>query len=221
MFSCSNPYMYTCSGLKIPDKYNYMYTYYVQAEQINKILHCYTTPDYVITDATGCIGGNTKLFCRDYKYVNVVEIDYDTSGILLTNMKSNLNKIVYRCDYNFIKHTLLQDLVFFDPPWGGKEYKKSSSVNLYLSGINVLEIIDSIYNNCSVVCLKAPVNFNIIESKFWNQRVFPIYKFSRVIFNIIIYKKDAFGGTHQESEEGNEAKMAEKHFTEKGLGRSV
>ena len=206
--------------VSIPDKYTIMYTFHSQAEQINNIIKKFISKESTITDATACIGGNSMLFCRDFKYSNLVEMDYSTALILKNNTKKFLNKTIYYSDYHNLKFVLKQDIIFFDPPWGGKDYKRSNSIDLFLGSENILDIIDSLYNNCRLICLKAPINFNYLESKFWYSRVFPIYKFSRVIFNIIIYKKDAFGGTLEEREKSNGSQMEKRYYLKKGLGRS-
>ena len=207
--------------ISIPDKYVIMYTFHIQAEQINNILKKYTDKDYTITDATACIGGNSVLFCRDFKHSNLVEMDYDTALILKDNTRKLKNKTIYYSDYNIIKYLLKQDIVFFDPPWGGKDYKKSAHIDLYLGSDNIIDIIDSLYNNCRVICLKSPINFNFKESRFWYSRVFPIYKFSRIIFNIIIYKKDAFGGTFMKGEKSDVVEMEKRNFVKASVGRSI
>jgi hypothetical protein len=209
------------NDISIPNKYSMMYTFHVQAEQINNIIKKFINKNSTITDATACVGGNSMLFCRDFKHVNLVEMDYSTALILKNNTKNNKNKTIYYADYNIIKYLLSQDIIFFDPPWGGKDYKRNNSIDLFLGSENIIEIIDSLYNYCRIICLKAPVNFNYVESKFWFSKVFPIYKFSRIIFNIIIYKKDAFGGTHEECEKSNGSQMEKRYYFKKSMGRNI
>ena len=79
--------------ISIPNKYIIKYTFHLQAEQINDIIKKFIDKNSIITDATACIGGNSILFCKDFKYVNLVEIDYPTALILKNNTRKELNKI--------------------------------------------------------------------------------------------------------------------------------
>lgn len=80
----------------------------------------------IITEANGCIGGNTWIFAKKCKYVNVIELNKIHYEILKYNMSllkfKNINFIKGNCiDYIY---DLKQDIIFFDPPWGGVNYKK-------------------------------------------------------------------------------------------------
>ena len=85
------------------------------------------------------------------------------------------------------------DVVFFDPPWGGPNYKFKKSVNLYINDINIYSIIDYLYNykNVKIICLKAPSNFFIRYDINWNMKIYNIYKSYNkfILFKFIIFKK--------------------------------
>ena len=86
---------------------------------------------------------------------------------------------------------LKQDIVYFDPPWGGAEYKSKKKVDLYLDNINVLDIINEIYNYTKIVALKVPNNFNTvrIENNFWYFKIYNITKSKKCIYKLIIFYK--------------------------------
>jgi len=176
--------------MDIPSNYLNIYTTPEQAQQINNIILKYIKPDSIITDATAGIGGNTLYFCNQFKYTNVVEIDNILENTLKHNLVKCSNKSVYFVSYNVIKFMLKQDIIFIDPPWGGSDYKSKKKINLYLDNINVLDIIEQLYNYTKIICLKVPNNFNTyIHSNFWNKSTHNIIKNKKCIYKLIIFHK--------------------------------
>ncbi len=175
----------------VPYNLKKIYSTKYQAEQINKLILKYIDNKSIITDATSCIGGNSYLFCSQFKLVNCVENNNINFNILKRNLNSFSNKTMYNCSYNIIKFCLKQDAVFIDPPWGGNVYKKFKNIDLYLDEINVIDIINELYNYCRIVCLKVPNNFNFkIESNFWYYRLYDIKFKNKNIYKIIIFYKN-------------------------------
>jgi 16S rRNA G966 N2-methylase RsmD len=174
---------------KIPNEYSSLYTTKNHAQQINNILLEYSDKNSIITDSTSGIGGNTFFFCNDFSFVNAVEKDANVINTLSGNLKEFNNKQIIHANYLDVMKNLNQDIIFIDPPWGGRGYREQSKVDLYLDNTNIYDIIESLYNNANIICLKAPINYNLKNSKKWNIKKYSIYKFSYVNFNIIIYKK--------------------------------
>lgn len=162
-----------------------------QAEQITDIIKKYISVNSIITDATSCIGGNSILFADNFKFVNCVELNYETVKILKYNMNNYKNKNIYNCSYNIIKHILRQDAVFIDPPWGGSIYKSQKKIDLLLDNINVFDIIDSLYHYCNLVGIKVPNNFNRVRitDNFWKYKIYPINKSKKCIYKLVIFYK--------------------------------
>lgn len=182
---------FTIMDFIVPYNCKTVYSTRSQAEQITNIIKNYTSINSVITDATSCIGGNSVLFAENFKFVNCVEINLNIVDTLDCNMNRYKNKIVYRCSYNIIKYMLKQDVVFIDPPWGGSVYKSKKKIDLLLDGINVFEIVDSIYNYCNLIAIKVPNNFNRrgITDNFWRNKIYPINKSKKCIYKLIIFYK--------------------------------
>jgi len=179
--------------MEIPLNYLNIYTTPRQAEQINIILSKYiNTKECIITDATACIGGNSILFLRDFKFVNVIEKNIDIYDTLIKNLKSFNNKKVYNCSYNIIKFTLKQNVIFIDPPWGGTCYKNKKKIKLYLDNIDIIVIINELYHFADVICLKIPNNFDIscISVDFWSNKIHNIIKHKKCIYKLLIFYKD-------------------------------
>ena len=181
--------MYFSDNLIIPEKVLNIYTTGLQAEQVNKIIKNYTVYNCTITDATACIGGNSVYFLKDFKKVIMVEPNIENFTILRLNTCYRGDH--FNCSYNNIKYILRQDVVYLDPPWGGSEYKSRKKIDLYLNNINVLEIINEIYNYTRLVALKVPNNFNFarIINNFWNHKIYNITKNEKCIYKLIIFFK--------------------------------
>ena len=118
-----------------------------------------------ITDATAGIGGNTISFSKKFKKVNSIELNKNRFSFLKNNINfyelKNINLI--NCDYTCVIDNLIQDVVFIDPPWGGRSYKKKKNLTLKLSNIGLDMICKKLKNLCKLVVLKLPLNYNLDE----------------------------------------------------------
>jgi predicted RNA methylase len=120
----------------------------------------------IITDATANCGGNTISFnlSGGFKRVNAAEIDKAIFDMLRNNLEVYSIPLdnLWCCDYLEVHKTLQQDVVFIDCPWGGPDYIKSPSLDLFLSGVNVTDICKVLFENrlVSLVVLKVPINYN-------------------------------------------------------------
>lgn len=125
--------------------------------------------DITIFDGTACVGGDTIAFGNVFGTVISVEIDKKRFQMLLKNvdeyglfnvMPINDNCLSILSKINFI------DIVYLDPPWGGKNYKSSTDIRLSISNKYIDEIINDIVNNVirskvKLIVLKLPKNYNI------------------------------------------------------------
>lgn len=180
--------------MKIPIEFIKIYTNIYQGEQINNIILNFVDKESTITDSTAGIGGNSILFCKTFKFVNVVEKEYNLNIILKENLNDFNNKKILIGSYNIFKYIIKQDVIFMDPPWGGNNYKLKNNINLFLDNINVLDIIDKMFNYCRLICLKVPNNFNFktLKTNFWNINIYNVHsvlKKKRPIYSIIIFFK--------------------------------
>ena len=130
-----------------------------------------------ITDATACIGGNSISFCKYFSHVNMIEINKKRVKMLRHNVSACYKhktfgkdmKATYKIsngDYLNVLHEnkdIQKDIIFFDPPWGGLDYKKH---NKLMPEINNDTITDIVHKMCEdihfkFVVLKLPVNFDL------------------------------------------------------------
>tara|TARA_B100000886_G_scaffold339755_1_gene306200 strand:+ start:8791 stop:10548 length:1758 start_codon:yes stop_codon:yes gene_type:complete len=133
-----------------------------------------------IADMCSNVGGNTISFCKNFDFVYSIEIDNNIYKILKNNLEA----------YNFKNYELLNmdsnnfrknvDLHFYDPPWSGIYYKINTNIDLYLSKINIANILKPNF------CLKVPNNFNYsnLLKKFNNIEVISLKAYV-IIFNKI------------------------------------
>ena len=117
-----------------------------------------------VTDATACIGGNTLEFARAFAHVHAVEIDPVRASMLRHNLawlRLDKGVTVHEADFCDMQSTLRQDVVFLDPPWGGKRYKQQERVRLYLSDRDVGDLCGAILLHTAHVVVKVPCNFDV------------------------------------------------------------
>jgi 16S rRNA G966 N2-methylase RsmD len=121
------------------------------------------TKDIVITDATSGVGGNTISFAKYFSKVNAIEkdtvrFDYLKNNIDIYDLTDKVT--FYNADYLDLKDCLKQDVIFIDPPWGGRDYKRERELDLYLSDIELSEVCNSLAGMSRIIVLKVPINFN-------------------------------------------------------------
>jgi DNA-directed RNA polymerase II subunit RPB2 len=118
--------------------------------------------EIIVTDGTGNIGSDTINLAMNFKMVNSYEIDDVNYEALEKNVKEfklnnvNLYKgdVTQMIDYN-------QDVIYIDAPWGGKDYKESNNISLYLSGIEISEFYSKFLDRASLFIFKVPLNYKI------------------------------------------------------------
>lgn len=124
--------------------------------------------EITITDCTAGLGGNTISFSENFKKVHSIEQDPDRFDIFKNNIKlyagNDYNNINFYCgDFLEIIHSLTQDVIFIDPPWGGKNYKDAQFLDIFINDIPLYEVLNRLKGKSKLIVLKLPVNFNINE----------------------------------------------------------
>ena len=137
----------------------YSVTPFEIADTISQIIKDKMGNDLVITDMTACIGGNTISFSKYFKIVNAIEINPKRCDFLKKNLKilkiKNVN--IYNDDCFNIIENLSQDIIFIDPPWGGRKYKFRKMVDLYLSKQKLCDICNNLIDKCKLIILKVTI----------------------------------------------------------------
>lgn len=142
----------------------------VDSEIISSNIEKILGKNIIITDATANVGGNTISFAEKFKKVNAIEIDDVNFHVLKKNIKVyELNEKVdtIHNNYMFVFNKLKQDVVFIDPPWGGRGYKDLKVLDLGLrDGKNSMIYIGNIVRRimtdrlAKMAVIKVPFNFS-------------------------------------------------------------
>lgn len=157
-----------------------------------------------IIDATGNIGGDSINFLRLFpnSKLTTLEIDTKTSYILKRNM-NNLNsilntdkeydvKVINISAVKYFSEFRYADMIYFDPPWGGRDYIKSDKILLYLDNISIGNIIKNILlqGMTELVILKLPINadIDIIKSDIGDVATYTLHEVDNYLKNKIVYQ---------------------------------
>ena len=127
-----------------------------------------------ITDATAGVGGDTLCFAQQFKKVNAVELVPLHCAIISHNLSvyKKRRKVDHLCA-NYVDvvglyrpwpgNPVTQNVIYFDPPWGGPTYKTRRTVLLKLDNVPLFHIIWHIlfYNRADYIFVKAPKNVDL------------------------------------------------------------
>ena len=128
------------------------------SEEIKKLKG---TSDLDIFEGTAGLGGNIISFAKNFKSVTGVEQNEIRYEMLENNMKSYNMDNIKLIKGNCLDHLEMNyDVYFFDPPWGGPDYKSYNNLELYIGNKGIPEIIKLLPTNKTVV-LKVPYNYNL------------------------------------------------------------
>lgn len=146
-----------------------------------------------IADGTAGIGGNAISFGLIFGDVHAIEIDNIQYEALENNVKQYglTNLKTWQGDCLKLIPNLDPNIVFIDPPWGGKSYKNETDLDLMLQSIPLVHIINiwkNVCKNLSIVTIKIPKNFSLY--KFANSCDFPfIYLLYFRKYNVLVLSK--------------------------------
>lgn len=143
-----------------------------------------------ITDATAGLGGNVISFASVFDHVTAIEINPNRYEYLMNNVKVYGYENVKFVNDNFLNiiFNTPQDVLYIDPPWGGKGYKKRTNLRLRVSNIQLENICNMVLERKSaeMIVLKLPLNYDI---DFLRKRI--KYNIENVVVNkmfIVIIK---------------------------------
>lgn len=187
------------SKLKLDDIGLYSITSLKSARIISEIIRSYfptiSPKELVITDATSGLGGNVFSFSEFFKSVNAVEKDTNRYTMLEKNLELYKKEFpelyqnikLYNKNYLEIMVRLEQDIIFFDPPWGGRGYKDQDNIDLFLDQTNIITLCNQLEKSCRLIAIKVPTNFNFNNFvKLVNNKKVNIYKLHKM--NLIVIK---------------------------------
>jgi predicted RNA methylase len=127
-----------------------------------------------ITDAFGNMGGMTCILAKTFDKVNSVEIVPTHCEVLQNNIDvyGLTKKVKVTCgDYMDYMNTLEQDVIVFDPPWGGTDYKKQKYLKLGLNNMNIVCVINKIMNRAKSIYMMVPHNYSFKDLDMLNSNI--------------------------------------------------
>ena len=146
---------------------------------INNAMHNYIDiSNITIIDGTAGIGGNIISFAKYFKSVIGFELDENRFNILNNNLKVyNLNNVI-TYNLNSLDKLFIADVYFFDPPWGGPNYKKYKNLTFTFNDIELDQIVINIkkINKNSYISFKLPTNFNLSIFDTFNYKILNLKK---------------------------------------------
>jgi predicted RNA methylase len=160
------------SRLKITEEGSYSITRRRDAERIMNILNATfkNIKELTITDVTACIGGDTLNFALRFKHVHSIELNGENFEALTNNVK------VYGCNNVTLYHAdsvklfnWNTNVLYLDPPWGGKDYRQHKDLDVYMSDKRLDEWLEEILfrkNRPQYIVLKLPSNYNFKRFNF-------------------------------------------------------
>ena len=157
----------------------YSITLPTEADEITSLITSLVGNNIIICDATAGIGGNTISFSKNFLNVISIELCKNRYKILENNIKVfnllNVNLINDSC-LNYLN--LQCSVYFFDPPWGGPEYKNKKSIRFKLDELSLIELIKTIKKiGNKIIFFKLPNNYDLDEFNEFNYNINKIKKY--------------------------------------------
>jgi len=157
-----------------------------------------------IVDCTACVGGNTVAFARYFDHVTAIELDERRCDMLRNNLRvvddERRRTRRFFAKVNVLRGDCLklcpklsnQDILFFDPPWGGVDYKKSDKVPLFLGSLALDQVCLSLGIRSRYVALKLPLNADVDAILSDKARVSVVVnrKFKKMWLLVVKYSED-------------------------------
>ena len=126
-----------------------------------------------VCDGTACVGGDTIHFARNFEKVYSWEINEDRYNMLCNNIAVYKIPNVTTIKGSIINSTGKCDLLYLDPPWGGRGYGSQNNTELFLDGRNIKTIIPELKKRFRQIAIKVPYNStpcsNFIVKKITNK----------------------------------------------------
>ena len=142
----------------------------------------------IITDAMAGVGGNTISFSSFFYLVNSIEIDNTRFEYLVSNIQLYNKENILCIKGNFLDYItkMYQDIIFLDPPWGGKNYKDYDMIKINIDDKTLEQVCSYIIDNnlCNIIAIKLPLNYDLEEINKIRQEII-VEKLEKMMLIII------------------------------------
>lgn len=176
-------------NLMLTSEGEYSITKPEQGMQISNIVKKYVPSNLTLIDGTVGMGGDLLYLSGHFKSCLAVDNNNNHLSMAQNNLSIyGINNVHYVHDsiMNVVEHRNA-DVLWLDPPWGGKEYKKSDKMDLYIDNENIADCIEKWLNKFSYVIIKVPINYNFDKIDHINHRLFSIKNKSRIMFVVLMF----------------------------------
>jgi predicted RNA methylase len=147
-----------------------------------------------ITDATGCVGGDTLHFANAFQFVHTIELNEQNFEALRNNVEMFKfeNIALHNGDATKL-FNWKSDVLYVDPPWGGPNYKEQQSLDLFLSTVRLDTWLEQVLlrkSRPNYIFLKLPYNYNFARLNFLSniEHIKPYKVRGYVLISIIVHR---------------------------------
>lgn len=144
-----------------------------------------------IFDGTAGVGGDLIVFAHVFSKVIGCEIDADRFNMLKNNVEvyDLINVELINSNSIDIMFNMNVDVVYLDPPWGGRSYKNHNKLTLSMNDMPIEQIVNKLFNK--LVVLKLPLNYDLRylyrkTYKTCKKRKMLLYRLEKML--IIVFK---------------------------------
>lgn len=160
------------SKLLLNNEGKYSITRRIESEQIIDAMYCIVgnLETKTVTDATGCMGGDTLNFSLHFEKVFSIEMNPENFEKLKNNVEVfECKNVELFCNDSTKIITWVSDVLYADPPWGGPSYRNMQFIELWMGEKRLdvwLEDLMSGPYRPSFVFIKVPFNYNSAKLAF-------------------------------------------------------
>lgn len=171
--------------------------------------------DVTILDGTACVGGDSISFGKMFGTVVASEIEEHRYNMLVNNLREfelyNVVPVNEDCLKVFRRLNFV-DIMYFDPPWGGKSYKNESQMRLSIGDLYIDELVNLVFNKDSensavtsqlsdrgirsdvkMIVLKLPKNYDLMglyEMTKSSKLTMLMYELNKML--IVVFKRNDY-----------------------------
>jgi predicted RNA methylase len=151
-----------------------------------------------VVDATAGVGGDSIMLCSIFGSVISIEMNHLRYAFLKHNLEQyNFKNVTPINGDSLIIVPKLQfiDVIYVDPPWGGKNYKMKENLRLMLGDIYIETFVENCFNknimmfSPKLIVLKLPKNYDLKSLFEILGSQFDIYLYELKKINILLIEK--------------------------------
>ena len=165
-------------NLKVTNKGIYSICRPNEARDITKKIKHFVKKHFIpqesILDATAGLGGNVLDFMQSFKNVYANEYDSTTFEYLKNNIKEYKKTLEhkYHANVNFynsditnllkrLNNNIKIDIIYIDPPWGGKDYKTNRNVVYKIGNEMLNEVVKLALEKIQLAVIRVGINIDL------------------------------------------------------------